>query len=189
MKKTIEKIKNSKLIMIPLKIIKLVLYIFVVSLLLTIIVQKVTNNNISVGGFRIFTIVSESMKGEYDIGDMIVTKNFKAEDLKIGDNVTYLGEVGTLKNKVITHKIIDIKKNKDEYRITTKGIANIIPDPEIGYSQIYGKVICKLAILSKLSKLMNNKSIFYALFMTVGIIISYQIVSSRMEDEEEENEE
>ena len=74
------------------KVIRSILYAFVALLLVVIIVQRVSNNNLSIGGFRVFMIVSESMKGEYDIGDILVSKNVSADKIEIGDNVTYLGE-------------------------------------------------------------------------------------------------
>ena len=169
-----EKIESS----IIYKVLRVLLYVLVVLLLIVIIVQKVSKNNVSLGGFRVFMIVSGSMKGEYDIGDILVSKEVDIDDINIGDNVTYLGKEKSLKGLIVTHKVIEKEVKDGKVIFTTKGIANNEKDPSIEYSQIYGKVIYKTFILSLLGKL-----------MIVGIIVSIELVSSMFnsDNEKEEN--
>lgn len=176
-----EKIENN----IIFKILKAIMYIIVVLLLIVIIVQKVTKNKLSVGGFGVYMIVSESMKGEYEIGDILVSKHADADDIKVGDNVTYLGKKGTLKGLIVTHKVIEKEERDGKVYFTTKGIANQIADPEISYDQVYGKVIYKTFILSFLGKLMSKQISYYILFFAVGIVISIEIVSSMFNSDDE----
>lgn len=186
-KKIKENIQNNKVLSIILKIIKVLVYIFVCLLLLIIVVQRVTNNNFAVGGFRVFTVISESMKGEYEIGDMLISKATPKEDINIGDNVTYHGEKGDMKGLVVTHKVISKREENGITYFTTKGIANSIEDPEIEYSQIYGKVIYKATILSFMIKLLNSNVVYYLVFILVGIIVSYEVVSSIFEAKSEDD--
>ena len=132
-----EKIENN----IIFKIIKALLYIFVIMILFIIIVQKVSKNNLSIGGFRIFIVASESMKGEYDIGDVLISKSVKEDEINVGDNVTYLGKAKNFEGIIVTHKVMNKEKRDGKTYFITKGLANNIEDPEIEYSQIYGKVI------------------------------------------------
>ena len=169
------------------KIFKGLLYLVVVLLLIVIIVQKVSNNTISVGGFRVFMVVSESMKDEYNIGDILISKQAPAEDINVGDNVTYYGE--KLNGLIITHKVVAKEERNGTVYYTTKGIANSSADPEITYDLIYGKVIYKTFLLSALAKLMNNQLSYYLLFVTVALIISIDIVSAMFDDSDEEKEE
>lgn len=186
MRKIIDKINNNKPLKIIINILKTLLYVVVVLLLIVILVQKVSSNNKTIFGFRIFTVASESMKGEYDIGDILISKNVSENELKVGDNITYLGEKGEMAGLVITHKIVKIEEREGKKYFTTKGIKNTIEDPEITYSQIYGKVIYKTAILSYIATLMTNELIYYGLFVIVGIMISYEIVSAIFESKREE---
>lgn len=160
------------------KIARGVLYTIVGLLLLVIVVQKVTNNNLSIGGYRVFMIISESMKGEYDIGDILISKKVSVDEINIGDNVTYIGEKMQLKGLIITHKVVEKRQMGDNTYFVTKGLANEISDPEIRYDQIYGKVIYKTVLLSFIAKLMNNQLSYYVLFTLVALIISIEIVSS-----------
>ena len=160
------------------KIFRAALYSIVFTLLIIIIVQKVTNNNLSVGGIRVFMIVSESMKGEYEIGDILISKNVPVEEINVGDNVTYMGETGALKGIIVTHKVVEKMETGTDVYFTTKGIANDVEDPRIRYDQIFGKVVYKTVILSAIAKLMNNQLTYYILFTLVALIISIEIASS-----------
>ena len=180
-----EKIENN----IVYKILRTFIYVVVFLLLFIIVVQKVTHNNLSVGGVRVFMIVSESMKGEYEIGDILISKSVPPEEINIGDNVTYLGEKGPLKGIIVTHKVVEKMETGGTVYYTTKGIANDIEDPRIGYDQIYGKVIYKTIILSAIAKLMNNQLTYYILFTLVALIISIEIVSAIFIKDDKESEE
>ena len=189
MKQFIKKIKENKVINIISKIIKTIIYIILIGLLFVILVQKVSRNNLSLGGIKIFTVVTGSMKPEYQIGDIIVTKKVPAEELKVGDNVTYLGEKLDMAGLIVTHKIMNVRQADGKYYFITKGTANEIADPEINYSQIYGKVTYHTVVLSFIGRVMTNIIAYYAMFTVVGVLASYQIVKIIFEKEEDELEE
>ncbi len=184
LKKLKTKIENN----IIYRIFRVIMYVIVVLLLIVILVQNLTKNNLSIGGFRVFVIVSESMKGEYDIGDILISKHADVDEINIGDNVTYKGEVNEFKDIIITHKVVEKKQKGNNYFFVTKGIANQIEDPEIRYDQIYGKVIYKTILLSAIAKLMNNQLTYYVLFTLIALIISIEIVSSLFDKENEKEE-
>ena len=186
--KKIKNIKEKIESNVVFKILKWIINIIVILLLLIIIVQKVTKNNFAVGGIRIFMVVSGSMVDEYNIGDILISKATDEEDINVGDNVTYLGKTGGVKGLIVTHKVINKEKRDGNTYFVTKGIANEISDPEITYDQIYGKVIYKTIVLSFLGKLMNRTISYYILFMIVGVIISFEIVSSMFDSDREEDE-
>ena len=179
------KIENN----VIFKITRGIMYVFVALLLLVIIVQKVTNNTLSIFGVRVFMIVSESMKDEYDIGDILISHQVPADEINVGDNITYIGRELDFKNHVITHKVVEKRQVGNEYRFVTKGIANPISDPEIEYNQIYGKVVYKTIILSFIAKMMNNKLSYYILYTLVALIISLEIVNWIFEAKREAKEE
>ncbi len=180
------KISENKALNIILGIIKFIIYAFLILLLVTILVQKISQNKKTIGGFMVFTVASESMVPEYKVGNILFTKKVPEEDLKVGDNITYLGMEGRMANLVITHKIVKIEKENGVTKFTTKGLQNIIPDPPIVYDQIYGKVVYKTAILSYVAKVINNKIVYYVSFIVIGLIVSIEVVSaifaSRRED-------
>ena len=182
------KIENNKFLNISYRILKVIFTIFLIFALIVVLIQKFFNNK-AIMGYRVFSVASESMKEEYSIGDIIIIKEVEAPELKVGDNVTYVGQKGNLSGLIITHKIISVRKDNNDYYYITKGTSNEIEDPEISYQQIYGKVIYKTIVFSYVGRLMSNVYSYYALFTIVGLYASYQVVKIKFEDEEDEDEE
>ena len=178
----IKKIENNKLLSFIFSSVKAILYFVLIVILIIILVQKVTNNNFSVGGLRMYNVASGSMRPEYEIGDILITKKVPKEEIDIGDNITYLGKLGEIDGLIITHKVQSIREEGDNTYYVTKGIANDNYDPEVSYDQIYGKVVYKTKILSFISKMSTNVTI-YIFAMIVGLMISIQIVKRIFEDQ------
>ena len=125
------------------------------------------------------------MVPKYLVGDVILVKDQKFEQLKIGDDLTYNGLSGNVAGKIITHQIIDIEIVNGKKIIHTKGIANSQEDPEIFEEQIIGKVITKMNILTVITKCLNNKYIFYFLGivpLTIYIFFSVIRYNNRVEE-------
>lgn len=190
----LNKIRNNKALKIIGNILYYLLVIFIVLILLVVILQRVTKNNASIGGIRIFNIVTESMVPEYKVGDILISKSTSLDKIKVGDDIVYLGDKDTFTGKVVTHRVIDIEKNEDgTYLFHTKGIANTAEDPVVSGSQVYGVIIYKTVILSFISKIINNLYGFYFLIFTpLTILIVVKIIKiyqERKYDEESEDEE
>jgi len=183
-----KKIKNSKVLFIY-KIIKTIVTIFLIAALAVVLAQKVTKNNFAMGGIRVFTIISESMAPDYKIGDILISKEVNASELEIGHRVTYMAKKGDLAGLVITHEIIDKEERDGKIMFITKGTANDYADPEISEDDVYGKVVYKTVFFSLLSRWMNNMVVYYSVFVIVGVSASYQLITSFMKREEEEENE
>ena len=174
--KRIEKIINNKVfkgIAVGLKAITSTLIIIVISI---IFIQRVSDNRVTLFGYSMFTIVSESMMPKYEIRDMVIAKKVVAEDIKIGDDVVYLGEESNLNGKIVTHQVIKKEYKNGKYIFQTKGLANEVEDPEIEYDQILGKVLKKSNLLSLLSHVVNNAYWFYfIIFVPFAILLFFEI--------------
>jgi len=185
----LKKIKENKTLKILWSVAKTLLTGFLVLLVLIIAIQRFTNNNFAIGGIRVFTIVSESMYPEYKIGDMIIAVEKNAEDINIGDNVVYNGLKGDFKGKIVTHQVIKKGKSETGYKFITKGVNNTIEDPEIDETQIIGKVIYKTVVLSFISGLINNTTMFFIIvFIPFALLVFFEIVDILEEKRKEEEE-
>lgn len=182
-----KKIGDNKALKIIGNILYYMLVVLVLLILLVVLLQRVTHNNASIGGIRIFNIVTESMVPEYKVGDILISKSIDPSKIEIGDDVVYMGEVGSFQGKIITHRVIDIEKDGDNYKFHTKGIANEYEDPAVvSEDQIYGTIIYKTHILSFISKIINNLYGFYFLiFMPLAVLIIVKIVKIHREKYEE----
>lgn len=148
--------------------------------------QKLSNNN-SIGGFRVFTIITGSMEPELQVGDVILVQEKTFEDLKLKDVITYESKEHGTDGMIITHRIIDI--DNATKKIITKGDANDIEDPAIDSSQVFGKVTYKFTLISLLTKLIRNKYGFYFLiFVPLVLVIFLEIADFVTQPKEEEEE-
>ena len=143
----------------------------------------------AVAGFRIFTVVTESMKPEYVVGDAIFTKTIEPSEIKIGDDITYLGMAESFKDKIVTHRVINIEKAEDgTYIFETKGIANPKADPKINESQIFGKVIYKIKSISYINSIIGNLyGMYFAIFIPFGLIMFIEYILYKRDNEEDED--
>lgn len=189
-----KKIFDNKILKFIYNFIKTIIWIVLFAIVVVVFIQRFFDNDkVSINGMRIFNVATGSMYPEYKIGDIIITKEVPVNDIKVGDNVTYLGEKYDFAGLIVTHKVVDKEEKDGEVLFTTKGVASEVEDPKITYSQIYGKVIYRTVVLSYLSKLLTNKYAYYIIFMVIGVItsieISSSIVANRQCDEEDSNEE
>jgi signal peptidase len=174
-----KKILDNKVIKIIGKIIYALLYIIILLTLLVVLIQRFSNNNFTIAGFRIFNVATGSMVPEYNVGDILISKEINPNELQVGDNIVYQGEKQDFKGKIVTHKIIEKREENGKLFFTTKGIANEEADPEISEEQIYGKIVYKTIILSFISAIINNIYVFYFLiFIPISIIICKMIIDN-----------
>ena len=153
------------------KIVKFVLGFLIVLIVSVIVLQRVSNNKFTLGGYSIFTVVTQSMIPKYQVGDMLLAKNVNTSTLKIGDDVVYMGSVGTFSGKIVTHQIVGIDEGAPR-KFHTKGINNMIEDPIVEESQIFGKIVTKLTLLSFISKVVSNKyGFFFIIFVPIVVLI------------------
>lgn len=193
MKEILKKIKENKALKIIGNILYILLFIVVILMLVVVILQRASSNTISLGGYRIFTVATGSMVPKYEVSDVLVAKEIDPSEIKVGDDIVYLGKEGSFKDKVVTHQVISIEEENGNYKIITKGIANIEQDPEITQDQVFGKIVYKVKTLSFIGKMISNIYIFYfVIFIPIALIIFKQIkniASAHEEDDDEEKEE
>lgn len=190
MREKIQKIKDNKILKIIWNIIYTIIFLFVLLLVLVVFLQRTTNNEVTLGGYRIFVVATGSMVPKYQVGDVLISKEIAPEKIKVGDDIVYTGKEGSFKDKVVTHQVIFIEKENENYRIKTKGIANTGEDPEITQNEVMGKVIYKFKILTLLQKAFSNNYVFYfAIFIPIAIITVSQIKTVTSVEEDDENEE
>lgn len=186
----IKKIKENKVLNTIWNILYTLLFIIVVFLLIIVVMQRVTNNDITIGGIRMFSVETGSMVPVYNIGDVLIAKEIEPDEIEVGDDIVYKGEEKTYNDKVITHRVKSIEKQDDgNYKIITQGVANDLEDPEINQTQVYGKVIYKVRTLGFLTRLTRNVYTFYfIIFIPIAMII-FRIIKNMFGGDDEEDDE
>lgn len=186
----LKKITENPVLKLINNIVYVILFLIVASVLFFVILQRASNNAIALGGVRVFNIISESMIPKYNIGDVLVVKSIEPQNIKVGDDIAYIGQESTFNQKIVTHQVIKIDYENGEYIFHTKGIANILEDPLVHQNQVFGKVVYKIWILSFISKILSNVYVvFFGIFVPIVVLIFWTILKLKGLVEVEEYEE
>ena len=166
----------KKILKILLKVLYQIFMVLCALLIVIIVFQKITDNNKSVAGYRIFRVVTGSMVPEYDIGEVVISKEMAPEAIEVGDDIVYLGEFGEYSGKIIMHKVTQIDVDENGNRtFHAKGLySGSIEDPQIKADQIYGVVKLKSGILTLLYRLATS---IYSSFIIVTILVLNVLIS------------
>lgn len=163
------KIKNKKMTKKIIKCIILVglIILFIINLILSF------EENTHILGIYMFNIVSESMEPTFYVEDLVVVKKCKLEDLQKGDIITFKEE-----DRTISHRIVEITKEKGEVKFITKGDNNDVPDRDaVEMQDVYGKVLFSIKKLGKVVHYIQNARGF--INIAFFIVIVYILVSLR----------
>ena len=180
-----KKIMESKWFKIVTIVLRVMIWVCLISFIISVCLQRFSNNKISFFNFRMFTVITGSMKPQYNIGDVLLAKKVDPKSIKVGDNITYQGTVNSFKDKVVTHQVVRIEQNSGKYYFHTKGLANLVEDPIVSEDQVYGKVIYKTLIISFVYKIISTNVGFYAfIIVPIMYIIVSEIISTLLEREE-----
>ena len=163
------KIKNKKM---TKKIIK---YIILVALIILFIINLILSfeENTHILGIYMFNIISESMEPTFYKDDLVVVKKSSEKELKVGDIITFKQE-----DRIISHRIDRITKDKGEIKFITKGDNNEVRDKELVEIQdVYGKVLFSIKKVGKIIHYIQNARGFINIAMF--IVILFVLVSLR----------
>lgn len=84
-------------------------------------------------GYQHYTVISGSMEPKYQVGSMIYVKPVPANEINVGDSITF-----KMGGKVVTHQVIET--DRDANTFITKGIANQnTTEGPIPYADVIGK--------------------------------------------------
>ena len=169
----------EKVVKIVSKILYQILVILCLLVAAVIIFQKISDNNKSIAGYRIFRVITGSMEPEYDVGEVVISKEVDPKKIKVGDDIVYLGTYGEYNGKIIMHAVIAIDTDENgNLNFHAKGLhSSSVEDPQIKASQIYGVVKVKSGILTVLYKLATN---IYSLFVIITILVLNVFISFRV---------
>lgn len=147
-KKKLSERKGYKIYKRIRSIIFTLILIAAVIIMIVTMIARISGNTPSFFGYSVFRVSSGSMKPAYEVGDVIIVKEYDPMKLKVGDVCTYNGTEGDFEGKIVTHRVIKAAfEENGEYYIKTKGDANKFEDPKINVKNVVGKVETKIGIL------------------------------------------
>ena len=183
-----KKLFDNKIFRLIVGLVKTFIILVMICYVGFVIVQRITGNK-SIMGYRFFTVATGSMKGVYNINDVIAVQDYDSNQLKVGDDIAYLGQRAGLEGKIIVHRLVKIEEGSDGGRVfTTKGVNSNVEDPVIIDDQILGKVTGKVPIISEINHLVRSQLGFFSLiFCPLVVIIVLEILQTITDYQLEKN--
>ncbi len=157
----------KRIISTTISVLLIAIVIFLV-LFSVISVISIKNNKVPfLFGFASVEIVSGSMSPVYNAGDVLVIKKVSADDIKVGDVISFISTDPNIKGSINTHRVVDITSDKENGIIfTTKGDANKTNDEYPVYQEnLVGKVVLKNTLFSKLFSVLRSQWGFFCIIM------------------------
>ena len=106
--KKIKELKNNKIIKGVITAMNDIILVFVVGFIVTVYLQRFSDNKLSFFNYRMFTVITSSMEPKYNIGDVLLSKEVDPSAVKVGDSISYEGTAGDVRGKIITHEVVEI---------------------------------------------------------------------------------
>ena len=154
-----------------IRIISKTLNILLVSI---IVVLAVLLGGIRLFGLTPYTVLSGSMEPTYHVGSVIYVSDVSADELKVGDPLTYHLSSGI----VVTHRINEILNQDSQPSFIVKGDANDYVDGEpVPQSAIIGRPVFSIPYLGYVSEYVTHPSglITVAIICIAVLILSFGV--------------
>ncbi len=137
-----------------------------------------------IAGYSGMTVLTSSMEDVYPKGSLIITRRVDADELQIGDDITFMIN----ESSSVTHRIIGITESyldTGERAFETQGTMNDKPDKEpVAAANVVGKVIfCSKAIGQLASFVTENWPIILFSVVVIGGLIAFLKWNFQREDE------
>ena len=139
-----------------------------------IMVCSAKGKPVNVFGRSLLTVVTGSMEPSLHTGDYIYVKKVPADELEVGDVITFRSEEDEVSGKLVTHRIIEITPEGD---FVTKGDANTIADSKrIRQDQIIGKYTGKAKFFKWINSFADRRKLLLILvIIPMTLIALYEV--------------
>lgn len=160
-------------------IITTVILVLLIFLVVVIFITRISGGAPSLFGYHIFRVQTDSMVPTLQVGDVILVKSVPAEEIAVGDIITYKVVSGELAGNTITHRVVEEPEIRNGvYYFTTQGDREgALVDEEFPYDRVEGKFLRKLPVFDKVYTFFLSPA---GLITFIGIIIvlfGYEMIS------------
>lgn len=118
-----KKTKGKKIVSCIVAVICVLLSAVAVFLLIvSIIAKKNDSRSVEIFGYSFSVVMTDSMTGEIEAGELIAVRICDIEEAEIGSNAVYIASDGVLKGRQIVHKVIKVGTDENGTFLLTQGV-------------------------------------------------------------------
>ena len=156
-----------------------VVLILLIALVVLIFISRMTGGTPTVFGYHVYRVQTDSMVPTLNVGDVILSKKTAAEDIRLGDIITYRALEGDLAGQTITHRVYQEPELRDGvYYFVTKGDKEgAVPDSEISYDQVEGKYVRTIPYLDKMYTFFLSPAGLISFVALIIVLFGYEMIS------------
>ncbi|MDR0491941.1 MAG: signal peptidase I [Oscillospiraceae bacterium] len=125
--------------------------------------------------YLFYSVLTPSMQDEIPQGSFIIVKQIDTQELKMGDNITFLSD----RDATVTHKIVDIYdnyNNSNSKGFQTQGVNNANPDRNIvTEDKVIGKVVFVIPVLGTILSNLGGNVVTICLLIAMCILMFFLI--------------
>ena len=181
--------KSNKL----LTIIGMVLCVILVPILIvncTLIVKSYVNKDKvpDFGGWLPLIVLTQSMSSptedpRIDMGDLIICKQIDAEDVQVGDVISFFDPEGN-GTSVVTHKVIEILKEDGKISFRTKGTNNNTEDKTpVPAENLVGVYKLRIPFAGHVAIfLQTTPGLIVCIVLPIVLFVAYELIRRRKFD-------
>lgn len=172
------KSKTKKILSIVSVVISAIIFLFAISVFILTLQARSKNRPVELFGYSFAIVVTDSMEPEIMVGDLITVRICDIDDVKVGDNVVFLGVNGEYKDKFIVHKVIEVYEENGETKLHTKGVnkKNLGADPDpVTSDNFIGQELSNSAALGAIVTFLKQPLNW--LYIAVILIVIFVIVT------------
>ena len=153
---------------------------------LTMIIKSYTNSDDvpSFGGYCPFIIMTDSMQGTINAGDLIFDKVVTdPEEIKRDDIISFFDPASRTQS-IVTHRVIEITKDKDGLAFITKGDANNTHDDDpVPAKNVVGVYCFRLPGMGNVVMFMQSTTgLVVCVALPILLLIAYDAIRRRQYD-------
>ena len=169
-----------------LNIIGIILCVILIPILIincTLIVKSWINQDEvpSIGGIMPLIVLTDSMYPDIKSGDIIITKQADAEDIKIGDDISFFDPAGN-GSSIVTHRVIEIIEDGGQISFRTKGINNNTEDRvTVPADKLVGKYTgVRIALAGNVALFMQTvPGLIVCVVVPIVLLVGYDMLRRR----------
>ena len=162
-----------------LNVIVTVILVILIAVVVFIFISRMNGSTPSIFGYSVFRVQTDSMTPTLQVGDVILTKQVPAEEIRLGDIITYDCKEGPLAGQTITHRVAqEPEKRNGTWYFRTKGDkAGATLDNEIAYDQVKGKYVRSMPIVDKLYSFFLSPAGLITFIGVIVVLFGYEMIS------------
>ena len=124
----------------------------------------------SIGGIRMLTVLSGSMRPALEPGDIIIIKD--NTNIVEGDIITFKSN-----NLIITHRVVDVTSGKGGFVYKTKGDNNNVADKIlIEREDIQGEYLFRIPYLGYIMEFFRSRLGIMIIVTIIGLLVIFEVI-------------